>query len=124
MLGLPHGEGSGFDFRWSCFDQFRCPSVSKGVIISALPTTRVVCKGLGGEGHPNHREMRLIEFHASVERLLGITATLGWWMNACTHGQRDGQLVPAHCHLQVIGTAAWGVVFRELSEPRRKVCWD
>lgn len=52
-------------------------SVSKGVIIPALPTTRVVCEGLGMGDYPNHTEIRLTEVHANVERLLDMAVTLG-----------------------------------------------
>ena len=46
------------------------------------------------------------------------------WVHACVPEERDGKLVAAHCHLQVIGIAAGGVVSGQLSEPRRKVCGD
>lgn len=44
--------------------------------------------------------------------------------HACAWGKRDGQLVPAHCPLQGVGITAGGIVFGELSEPRREVCWE
>lgn len=44
-----------------------------------------------------------------------------WLMDECLCEWRHGELVPAHGHLQVIGIAAWGVVFKQLSGP---MCWD
>lgn len=49
-------------------------------------------------------------------------------MDACAHAyvrkERDGKLISAHCHLQVTGIAAGGIVSRQLSESRRKECRD
>lgn len=59
------------------FDQFRGSLVSKRVIVSALPTTGIVCEGLEIGGHPNHTETRLTEDYTSVERLLDIAITHG-----------------------------------------------
>ena len=51
-------------------DQFRGPSVSKRVIIPALPNTRVLWGHPEMGEHPNHTEIRLTEVRASVEILV------------------------------------------------------
>lgn len=73
----PSWKGSGLAPGGTGIDQFRGPSVSKGVIISALLTTRVVCESLGREDYPNHTEIRMTEVQANVERLLDMAVTLG-----------------------------------------------
>lgn len=75
----PSWKGNGLDPGGTGIDQFRGPSVSKGVIIPILPTTRVLffCESLGMGDYPNHTEIGLTEVHANVERLLDMAVTLG-----------------------------------------------
>lgn len=78
MLDLSKLERKRPCSRWNWhLDQFRGPSVSKGVIVPILPATRVVCEGLGMGDYSNHTEIRLTEVHANVERLLDVAVTLG-----------------------------------------------
>lgn len=66
-------------------DQFRGPSLSKGVIIPALSSSGVVCEHLEMGEHPDHTETRPTVVHASVGILLGTAVASSWWMNACMH---------------------------------------